>query len=172
VAVAAVPAPTVSASKVIALVTVTQLNTAQAITRGPKVKLIGIATETDSAQTIGKLKRKVLTLSAETNQAIALTRRKSRLLGVVSETDLARVLIARTSLGVALESDLAMPIFVFQASTVIDFDASYEPVMAFVGSMPDDGELVGSSSPTLGFGGSEGEDQDFNGSSEPLVVIP
>jgi hypothetical protein len=64
-----------------------------------------------------------------------------------------------------------LPIIIVQASTLIEFNASYEPILAFVGSAPDEGELVGSSSPALGLTGTEGEDPDFNGSSEPLVRV-
>lgn len=74
---------------------------------------VGIATETDSALALGKVKAKALTLATETDSALSLGRLKSRLLGVGLETDTAPSVAwapKRRLVGIATETDTALAI--------------------------------------------------------------
>lgn len=54
---------------------------------------LGVATETDSAITLGKIKSRAVGVAAETDTALALVASKRRQLGINEETDTARALV-------------------------------------------------------------------------------
>jgi hypothetical protein len=76
---------------------------------GPHLLALGMATETDTAGTIGALKTKAVATATATEAALAFTRSRSRLAGVAAETDLAVALVKQKArlLGVGLEIDAA-----------------------------------------------------------------
>lgn len=67
---------------------------------------IGLATETDSALSLGRLKKKGIGLATESDQALALSPRKRRLVGLAAEVGTAFNLSPKKSRGVGLASEV------------------------------------------------------------------
>ncbi len=70
---------------------------------------VATATETDTAQSLARLKTRTAALAAETDTAVALTRRRTYTLPVASETDMAPAVgqVKARALAVAVETDVA-----------------------------------------------------------------
>ncbi len=83
---------------------------------------VGQASETDSAQSFGRLKSKAIGLAAETDSALAMGRLKSRAVGLAEETDSALAIgrLKSKALGIALEIDEALAITAGSATPVAE----------------------------------------------------
>lgn len=75
---------------------------------GGQSALLATATETDSGQTLGRLKTRAVPLASTTDSAIAETRRKSRALAIAGTTDTAPTTLGRAkarTLAIGTETD-------------------------------------------------------------------
>lgn len=88
---------------------------------------IGVTTETDAAQTLGRRKSKTLGIAAATNDAQPIARTKRKAVGTALETDAAVHINRAGVFGVATETDTAQPIGVRKVralGTATETDAS------------------------------------------------
>lgn len=99
---------------VVAVGLVTESDTAQSITWAPKHRLLGQASEADTAQALTSLKTISVAQVTETNVAQALSALKTLAIGQASETDFAQPITTTgeiiVAVGIATEADLAQAI--------------------------------------------------------------
>lgn len=108
---------------IVAINQAVETDTAHAITVNPQRRLISAATETDSAQALAHLKRKVLGQPSETDLAQPITALLQHVVPVnqVTETDLAQPVAwapKRRLINLVTETDLAQPITVKKARAI------------------------------------------------------
>lgn len=70
----------------------------------------GTATETDTAQSLGRRKTRAVGISSETNTAVAVGRRKSRTVGIAASTEAALALgrLKTRTIGIAVDTGAAL----------------------------------------------------------------